>query len=77
MISNLALGYFSAGIGAGLCVIGVAMGIGKLTAAAMEATGRQPSAAGDIRTGMLITAAMIEGVAFFGAVVCLILANKS
>ena len=65
-----------AAIGAGLAVIGGAFGIGRLAAAAMDATGRQPAAAGDIRTSMLIAGAFIEGVTLFAEVVCIILATK-
>lgn len=70
------IGLFAAGIGAALTVIGAAMGIGKLAASAMEASGRQPEAAGNIRTSMIIAAALIEGVALFSLVICFILAGK-
>jgi len=70
------MGFLAAGIGAALTVIGAGLGIGKLAAAAMEASGRQPEAAGAIRTSMLIAAALIEGVTFFALVICLILALK-
>ena len=43
----------------------------------MEGTGRQPSATGDIRTTMIIAAALIEGVALFSLVICIILAPKT
>lgn len=59
-------------IGAGLVVIGAALGIGKLAAAAMDGISRQPEAAAKIQTAMIIAAALIEGVALFGAVVCLL-----
>jgi F-type H+-transporting ATPase subunit c len=36
----------------------------------MDAIARQPEAAGTIQTNMLIAAALIEGVALFGAVIC-------
>lgn len=68
--------FLAAGIGAGLAVIGAAMGIGRLAAAALEAAGRQPEAAGDLRTSMIIAAALIEGVAFFALVICLLLSFK-
>jgi F-type H+-transporting ATPase subunit c len=71
-----ALGYLSAGVGAGLVVIGAGLGIGKLAAAAMEATGRQPEVAGQVRTAMIIAAALIEGATFFGLAICIILASK-
>lgn len=76
-MGNIALAFLSAGIGAGLAIIGAGLGIGKLAAAAMEGTARQPSATGDIRTTMIIAAALIEGATLFALVVCIILANKS
>jgi F-type H+-transporting ATPase subunit c len=76
-MTNLALAFLAAGIGGGLAVIGGGLGIGKLAASAMEATGRQPSATGDIRTSMIIAAALIEGVTLLALVVCLILAFKA
>jgi F-type H+-transporting ATPase subunit c len=77
MDSPLGLGYLGAGIGAGLAVIGGGYGIGRLAGYAMEGTARQPAAAGDIRTSMLIAGAFIEGVTLFAEVVCIILATKS
>ena len=71
-----AYGYLAAGIGAGLVAIGAGLGIGKLAGSAMEGTARQPEAAGDIRTSMIIAAALIEGVSLFGQVICIVLATK-
>jgi len=51
-------------IGAGLIVIGVGVGIGKIGGQAMEAIARQPEASGKIQTAMLIAAALIEGIGF-------------
>lgn len=68
------LAYLAAGIGAGLVAIGAGLGIGRLAAPAMEGSARQPEASGDIRTSMIIAAALIEGVAFFGLVICILLA---
>jgi F-type H+-transporting ATPase subunit c len=65
--------YLGAGIGAGLCTIGAALGIGRLAGAAMESIARQPEVAGDIRTNMILTAALIEGVALIGQVVSLLI----
>ncbi|MGA9526074.1 MAG: ATP synthase F0 subunit C [Myxococcaceae bacterium] len=73
---QLALAFLAAGIGAGLAIIGASYGIGRLAAAAMEGSARQPSAAGDIRTSMIIAAALIEGATLFALVICIILANK-
>ncbi|MCZ6670898.1 MAG: ATP synthase F0 subunit C [Acidobacteria bacterium] len=74
LIGNAA--HFAAGIGAGITIIGGAYGIGRLAAAAMEGIARQPQAAGDIRTSMIIAAALIEGVTFFALAVCIILSFK-
>jgi F-type H+-transporting ATPase subunit c len=71
-----ALAYLAAGIGAGIVVVGAALGIGKLAAATMDATGRQPEAAGQVRTSMIIAAALIEGATFFALAICIILATK-
>ncbi|WP_102409196.1 ATP synthase F0 subunit C [Parabacteroides bouchesdurhonensis] len=68
--AGLSLGKLGATIGAGLAVIGAGLGIGKIGQGAMESIGRQPSAAGDIRTSMIIMAALVEGVALFAIVVC-------
>jgi F-type H+-transporting ATPase subunit c len=61
-----AWGLVGGALGAGLSVIGGGMGIGKLAAGSNEAVARQPEAGPAIRVNMLITAAMIEGVALFG-----------
>lgn len=64
-------GAVGAGLGVGLVVIGAGLGIGKLAAAALEGIARQPEAAGNLRSTMLIAAALIEGVAFFAEVIAL------
>jgi F-type H+-transporting ATPase subunit c len=69
------LGYLAAGLGAGLVALGAGLGIGRLAAAALEGAARQPEASGDLRTTMIIAAALIEGVALFGLVICIILAT--
>jgi len=68
--------YLAAGFGAALTVIGGAFGIGKLASSAMDASGRQPEAAGDIRTSMIIAAALIEGISLFALVICILLDLK-
>ena len=70
------LAHFAAGIGAGLAVIGGAAGIGRLAAAAMDGSARQPQVAGEIRITMIIAAALIEGATLFALVVCILLALK-
>lgn len=61
-----------AAIGAGLAVIGAGIGIGQVGSKAMEGISRQPSAAGDIRTNMIVAAALVEGAALFSIVVSLL-----
>lgn len=58
-----------AAVGAGLAAIGAGLGIGKIGGSAMEAIARQPEAAGDIRSNMIVIAALIEGVALFAVIV--------
>lgn len=59
-----------AGIGAGLAAVGAGIGIGRIGGSALDGIARQPEASGDIRTTMLIAAALVEGVALFVVVVC-------
>ncbi len=70
--SSINLGTLGAALGAGVAAIGAAIGIGKIGAAAMEAIARQPEAANNVRMSMIIVAALIEGVALFAVVVCLL-----
>lgn len=67
-----ALAALGATLGAGIAAIAAGIGIGKIGAAAMEAIARQPEAAGDIRSNMIVIAALVEGVAFFGVIVCVL-----
>ena len=64
--------YLGAAFGCGLIIIGAAYGIGKIGSSAVESMSRQPEVAGNIFTAMLIAAALIEGVTFFGLIVCLL-----
>ncbi|QCX52596.1 ATP synthase F0 subunit C [Elizabethkingia sp. JS20170427COW] len=61
-----------AAIGAGLAVLGVGLGIGKIGGHAMDAIARQPEQSGKIQTAMIIAAALIEGAGLFGIVVALL-----
>jgi F-type H+-transporting ATPase subunit c len=60
------------GLGAGLAAVGAGIGIGRIGGSAMEAIARQPEAAGDIRTNMIIAAALVESVSLFGVIICLL-----
>ena len=73
----LGLSYLAAGFGAGLIVFGAALGIGKLATGALEGMARQPELSGDLRTAMIIAAALIEGFTFFALVVTFMLATQA
>lgn len=64
-----ALAAFGAAIGAGITALAAGLGIGKIGSSAMEAIARQPEVAGDIRSSMIVIAALIEGVALFAVIV--------
>ena len=75
-ITSSAFAFLGAGIGAGIAVLGAGQGIGKLVSSAIESVARQPEMAGGLRTTMIIGAALIEGIALFSLVICIILATK-
>ena len=60
------------GIGAGIAALGAGVGIGQIGGSSVESIARQPEAVDDIRASMILTAALIEGVALFAVVVCLL-----
>ena len=75
-ISNAAFALLSAGFGAGLVTFGAGVGIGRIASSAMEGIARQPEATAKIQTAMIISAALIEGIALFCAVICFMLSGK-
>ncbi len=68
-LAGAGLAKLGAGIGAGIAAIGAGIGIGRIGGSAMDAIARQPESVGDIRSNMIVAAALIEGVAFFALVV--------
>jgi F-type H+-transporting ATPase subunit c len=72
-VADVAIAKMGAGIGAGLAAVGAGIGIGGIGRGALEAIARQPEAIGDIRSNMILLAALVEGVAFFSIVVCLLI----
>jgi len=70
------LAVMGAGIGAGIVALAAGLGIGRIGGSAMEAIARQPEAVGKIQTAMIISAALIESVALFGVIVCLVIATS-
>jgi F-type H+-transporting ATPase subunit c len=61
-----------AAIGAGMAIIGAAIGIGKIGSSALESIARQPEKTNDIRSTMILAAALIEGATFFAILVCIL-----
>lgn len=62
-----------AAIGAGLAAIGAGIGIGLIGGNAMQAIARQPEATGDIRTNMIVMAALVEGAAIIAMILSLLM----
>ena len=58
-----------AAIGAGIAAVGAGLGIGRIGGQAMDAMARQPEKIGDLRSAMIVAAALVEGVAFFAVIV--------
>ena len=56
-------------VGAGLAAMGAGIGVGQIGKGAVEAIARQPEAVNDIRSNMILTAALVEGVALFAVIV--------
>jgi F-type H+-transporting ATPase subunit c len=64
--------YIGAPIGAGLAVLGVGLGLGRIGASALESIARQPQVSGKIQTNMLLAAVLVEGVGIIALVICIL-----
>ncbi|MFN4811240.1 MAG: ATP synthase F0 subunit C [Bacteroidia bacterium] len=71
-VDNIGLGYGIAALGAGLAALAAGLGIGRIGGSALESIARQPEASNDIRANMILTAALVEGAAFFAMVIGLL-----
>ncbi|MGC4191215.1 MAG: ATP synthase F0 subunit C [Thermomicrobiales bacterium] len=69
-----AVRYIGAAIAIGLGGLGPGLGIGMAVRGAVEAIGRNPEASGEIRTTMIIGAALAEAVAIYAFVIAIIIA---
>ena len=67
-----AVAKLGAAIGGGIAAIGAGIGIGKIGGNAMDAMARQPEKIGELRSAMIIAAALVEGVAFFAVIIALL-----
>lgn len=72
ILAAAGLNSIGACFGAALAALAAGLGIGKIGSSAMEAIARQPEATGDIRSNMIVIAALIEGVCLFAVVVCIL-----
>jgi F-type H+-transporting ATPase subunit c len=70
--ANASIAKLGAALGAGIAALAAGVGIGKIGSSALESIARQPEAVGDIRSNMIIAAALIEGVAFFAIIICVL-----
>ena len=70
--AGAALGNGVIALGAAIAVVGAALGLGKIGQSAMESIARQPQAAGDIRSSMILIGAFMEGVSLLAVIVCLL-----
>ena len=68
LLTEVGYSHMGGAIGAGLAAIGAGIGIGQIGKGAVEAIARQPEAVNDIRSNMILAAALIEGVALFGVI---------
>lgn len=66
----------AAAISIAFSTIGPALGQGKTAAAAMESIARQPDAAGDIRSSLIISMAMMEALTIYGLLIAFMLVAK-
>ncbi|NCC98643.1 MAG: F0F1 ATP synthase subunit C [Bacteroidia bacterium] len=71
-VAGASLAKLGACLGAAISIIGAGLGIGRIGSTAMEAISRQPEATNDIRSSMIVAAALIEGATFLAIIVCLL-----
>jgi F-type H+-transporting ATPase subunit c len=63
LLMTAEVGQGLAGIGAGIAAIGAGIGVGRIGGSALEGMARQPETSGDLRSNMIVAAALVEGVA--------------
>ena len=60
----------------GLCVCGPAIAQGMVASKAMESIARQPEAAGNIRTSLILALSLIEALTIYGLLIAFMLVSK-
>lgn len=71
-----ALGFIGVSLAIGLAALGSALGQGNASARAMEGIARQPEAAGNIRTTLLLALAFMEALTLFSFVIAILMWTK-
>ena len=66
------LSFFGVALGVAFIIGGAAYGISKIATSAVDNMARQPEVSTNIQFALIITTAMIEGIAFFGLIICLL-----
>ncbi len=66
----------AAALSVAISVIFASLAQSKFTVAAMDAIGRQPETAKEVKSGMLLPLALMEALAIYGTVVALMLVGK-
>ncbi|HDP75855.1 MAG TPA: ATP synthase F0 subunit C [Bacteroidales bacterium] len=72
LIDGAAIAKLGIALGASIIVLAAGLNIGRIGTTALKSIARQPEASGDIRTNMIVSAALIEGVAFFALIILII-----
>ena len=67
---------FAAALTIAISTIAPALGQGKVGAAAMESIARQPEAAGDIRSSMILAMALLEALTIYGLLIAFMIVGN-
>lgn len=72
----MALAFIGVSLTIGLAALGSAIAQGIATKSAMDGIARQPEAAGDIRTSLLLALAFMEALTLFAFVIAILMWTK-
>ena len=75
-MSDSAIIAIASAIAIAASTIGPGIGQGRTAAAALEGIARQPEAAGNIRSTMIIAMALMESLTIYGLLIALMLVGK-
>jgi F-type H+-transporting ATPase subunit c len=71
-IDGVSIAKLGIALSAAIIVLAAGISIGRIGTSALKSIARQPEASGDIRTNMIVSAALIEGVAFFALIILIV-----